>query len=89
MTKVDQVLINRLKKLAHIDLDAEEMNRLCQEISQAVIFIGQLDDSPEQDPHSPHRQGVRINQLREDKPEKPRFAFFENVPEQEDGYVVF
>jgi len=88
MTHVDQVLVNRLKNLAHIDLDDFERQRLYEEISQALSFIGQLEHLKGQGPLSTQWQTVRIAQLRDDKAEKTRFAFLDNVPAHEDGYVV-
>lgn len=89
MIKVDHVMVNRLEKLTKIEMNTKERDLLRLEIIQALDFIGRLEESDDIKPVTFTRLTVETNQLREDLAEKTLFAFFENVPEQVDDYVVF
>jgi len=89
MIKVDHVMVNRLEKLSKIELNTKEREHLRLEIIQALDFVGSFEESDNIKPVTFTHLTIEVEQLREDLVEKPLFAFFENVPEQVDNYVVF
>ncbi|MFP4460891.1 MAG: Asp-tRNA(Asn)/Glu-tRNA(Gln) amidotransferase subunit GatC [Thermotogota bacterium] len=88
MIKVDSVLIHRLEQLAKIELDINEREKLRLEIIQALEFVDQLVDSENCPSISIIRSVMNPEKLREDSSEKSLFAFFDNVSERIEDYVV-
>ncbi len=90
MSKLGTSEIERLAKLAHIELLAEEVAAMAVELGQIVGFVEQLQ-SVDVDGVEPTDQVTGLVDVwREDevKPSMDRAKLLSNAPEQKDGYIV-
>ncbi len=90
MSKLGTTEIERIAKLAHIELSAEETAAMAVELGQIVEFVEQLQ-AVDVDGVEPTDQVTGLVDVwREDevRPSMPREELLANAPEQKNGYIV-
>ncbi len=87
MLKLEE--IDKLAKLARLEIPAEEKETLRKEVEEILDYVGQIQKLSPQEP--PKEAGIVHNVFREDKEPHQTSEFTKallaSVPEQEGGYI--
>ncbi|MFA6272994.1 MAG: Asp-tRNA(Asn)/Glu-tRNA(Gln) amidotransferase subunit GatC [Candidatus Paceibacterota bacterium] len=87
MLKLEE--IEKLAKLARLEIPAEEKEILRKEVGEILEYVGQIQQLSPKEP--PKEAGVVRNVFREDKEPHQTSEFTDallaNVPEKENGYI--
>jgi len=87
MLKLEE--IDKLAKLARLEIPAEEKETLRKEVGEILEYVGQIQKLSPQEP--PKEAGIIHNVFRDDKNPHQTGEFTEallaNAPEKEGGYI--
>jgi len=87
MLKLEE--IEKLAKLARLEIPAEEKETLRKEVGEILEYLGQIQKLSPKEP--PKEAGLVRNVFRDDREPHPSGEFTEallaNAPDKEDGYI--
>ena len=87
MLKLEE--IEKLAKLARLEIPAEEKETLRKEVAEILEYVGQIQKLSPQEP--PKEAGIIHNVFRDDKGPHQTGEFTDallaNAPDREDGYI--
>ena len=87
MLKLEE--IDKLAKLARLEIPAEEKETLRKEVAEILEYVGQIQKLSPQEP--PKEAGIIHNVFRDDEEPHQTAEFTDavlaNAPDKEDGYI--
>jgi aspartyl-tRNA(Asn)/glutamyl-tRNA(Gln) amidotransferase subunit C len=89
MSQIGTTQVQRIAKLAHIELSEDETARMSAELGQIVEFVEQLLQVDVDGVEPTDQVTGLVDVWREDevRPSMPREQLLANAPAQQDGYI--